>query len=114
MKLCVVLDANNIVTNYGVCLDDTHMPFVNGVIVYTDLDLDVIEIVGNYKVAEGVLVELADEENQITETKPTVSQRIAVLQEKISVLQTQVPLQISELEAQICELVFADMEGDED
>ena len=112
MLIAVKTDVNNVVVSYAVVLNNDLN--YEGALIETDLDLDLIQLVGNYKVADGVLVELAEEEKQTIETKPTVSQRIAVLQEKISVLQTQVPLQISELEAQICELVFADMEGDED
>ena len=63
MKISVIINANHVVTSYGICLSDTHIPISNGIIVETEVDVETI--IGNYKLENGMLVEMTVEEKQI-------------------------------------------------
>lgn len=62
MIICVITDSNNVVKEYGIKENDI-VPYPNGILVETDLDLQTIDInKNNYKVVDNVLVELTNEE----------------------------------------------------
>ena len=63
MRISVIINANQVVTSYGICLSDTHIPIPNGIIVETEVDVETI--IGNYKLENGMLVEMTVEEKQI-------------------------------------------------
>ncbi len=66
MRISVEIDSNNIVTGYGICLSDEHVPLENGTLVETEIDVDTI--IGNYKLVDGVLIEMTEDEKQVETT----------------------------------------------
>lgn len=62
MDICILVDKNKVITSYGVCLSQVHIPLEDGVIIETDLDLENVNIVGNYKLQDSKLIELTEEE----------------------------------------------------
>lgn len=78
MKISVVTDGNNVVTAYGVCLSNTHEPLPNGIIIETDVDLETL--IGNYKLIDGVPIELQESEKTIPVPEPTAQERIEALE----------------------------------
>ena len=93
-RLHVVVDSNSIVSSYGVCLSETHVPIENGILVETNLDLDTVILVGNYKLVDGELIELTEEE------KPVLPQELS----KLEILENEVILsqqRIADLEIEM-------------
>lgn len=70
-KICILLDSNNVIKSCGICLSENHIPLENGTIIETDLDLESIDLVDNYKLVNGEVVELTAEEKEILFPTPT-------------------------------------------
>ncbi|NRY59839.1 hypothetical protein [Clostridium beijerinckii] len=74
-SIYIIMDNNNVIKDYGVCLSDNHMPLENGIKIDTDLDLENISLVDNYKLVNNKLVKLTYEEKEslIPTTAPQVT-----------------------------------------
>lgn len=69
-QIMVQLDAKNVVVGYGICLNDQHEPIPNGIKITTDLNINDINF--NYKLIDGILIELEESEKPIIE--PSLSE----------------------------------------
>ena len=100
-KICVLIDENNRVIAYGICLSKEHIPLENGAITETDLDLDEVDLVGNYKLIDGELIELTGAEKSL----PVIVDEI-IGDEEIAIAEAIIDLhmEIEELKSQIQEL----------
>jgi hypothetical protein len=78
MKISILTNENNIVAAYGICLSDTHNPLPNGIIIETDIDTELL--MGNYKLVDGALIELFEEEKPLILPEPTVKERIEAIE----------------------------------
>lgn len=77
MKVSVVIDTDNKIIKQGRCLNDKHNPYDNGIVIETDIE----DLVWNYKLVDGQLVEITEEEKQIDIcTEPTTEERITQLE----------------------------------
>lgn len=85
MLIAVKTNTNNTVISYAVILN-RGLDY-EGVLIDTDLDLDLIQIVDNYKLENGQLVELTAEEKQIDicPTK-TTEEKLEELVEQVSMM----------------------------
>lgn len=78
MKVSILVDENQVVTAYGVCLSDTHKPFSSGVVMETDVDLETL--IGNYRLNDDTLVEIPEGERVSILPQPTRDERLEVLE----------------------------------
>lgn len=60
-KLVVRTDDKGIIIGYALVMNDDHQP-IDGVHVDTDLDIEKVELVGNYKLLGDILVPLTEDE----------------------------------------------------
>jgi hypothetical protein len=82
MKIGITIDDDNVVRQVALCISDTHIPFVDGVTLETDLDTTTI--VDNYKYEDGTLTELTDDEQTEFNTVAEVVVEVEVTQEEIN------------------------------
>lgn len=81
MLIAVKTDVNNVVVSYAVVLNNNLN--YEGALLETDLDLDLIQLVGNYKVVDGVLVELTvDDKGEVNTPTQTQDEQIQILKAK--------------------------------
>jgi len=83
-KIYIKTDTNKVVSAFGIPLNDNHIPLKNGTATETNLDLDNIELINNYKLVDGILVELTNEEK--TTLFPTLTPILSV-DEKLKLMQ---------------------------
>ena len=77
MKVSVVVNTDKLIIKQGRCLCDTHNPYTDGIIIETDIE----ELVGNYRLVNGELEKLSEEEKQIDICdEPTAEERITQLE----------------------------------
>lgn len=90
MKISILLNENLVITSYGICLNENHMPLENGTIIETNLDLDNVELINNYKLVNGQLIELIGNEKltlvTTTISKPTTDERLASIESALTSL----------------------------
>lgn len=95
MKIYAETDVNNVVLSYSTTIDNTR-----NLEIETELDLDSIDIVQNYKLENGQLVELTKEEKEANKIDicpgKTVEERLEVAEQENKLLKAQVEI-LSEL-----------------
>lgn len=88
MTVSVITNKNGVVVSWQEILNKELS--YQGVIVESDLDLALIEIVGNYKLVGSTLVELTEEEKIDNCTGPTVEEQLLATQKMVLSLQEQI------------------------
>ena len=66
-KLSIKIDGNNVVKSYGIFLNENINPLNDGIITWVeeiDFDDPWVNLVDNYKLVDGELVKLTDEEKR--------------------------------------------------
>lgn len=63
-KIAVKIDNNNTIKSYGIYIDESIKPLADGIDIETDINFDDsdINLVNNYKLVDGALIELTEEE----------------------------------------------------
>ncbi|WP_053985219.1 hypothetical protein [Niameybacter massiliensis] len=93
MKIYVLIDSNFIVKSWGKPLSADHIPIENSVEVETNLDLGKVQIIDNYKLVDGRLVELTEGEKPVIDAPidemKILKQQLKQQEEAIGMLATQ-------------------------
>lgn len=85
MTIYVSVDSDNIIKSIWIPVSEGDKPIEDRIEVHTDLDIEKIFIVDNYKLCNGALIELTDEEKP--EPIPQKPNEMEVLNEQVVALE---------------------------